>query len=212
MQGFPMSAFYQVHKRKALVIGISDYSELRELPGLDGFADLEEVKKDVKVVEQGLRRLGFERNDIVTLLDPMLSDIKIETKQLAIDVIRSQREGENTLIFCYYAGHGCQENFTKILLNSNHGAFKYPLEKILRDIACTDGSYVISLFDCCRERLPQELMRGLGAVDEDEDFINEPVSSENLIITFGCMPSDGVPAKSTISKAYFRHLRHSARV
>ena len=47
---------------------------------MDGFADLEEVKKDVKVVEQGLRRLGFERNDIVTLLDPMLSDIKIETK------------------------------------------------------------------------------------------------------------------------------------
>ena len=107
VQGFPMSAFYEVHKRKALVIGISDYSDLRDLQGMDGFADLEEVKKDVKVVEQGLRRLGFERNDIVTLLDPMLSDIKIETKQLAIDVIRSQREGENTLVFCYYAGHGC---------------------------------------------------------------------------------------------------------
>ena len=97
-------------------------------------------------------------------------------------------------------------------MNTQEGAYKYPLEKILRDIACTDGSYVMALFDCCRERLPQEEMRGRSTYDEDEDILNEPKNEENLIITFGCMPSAGVPAKSTVARAYFRHLRHSARV
>ena len=70
----------------------------------------------------------------------------------------------------------------------------------------------MALFDCCRERLPKEEMRGRSTYDEDEDIINEPKSEENLIITFGCMPTAGVPAKSTVARSYFRHLRHSARV
>jgi hypothetical protein len=30
-------------------------------------------------------------------------------------------------------------------------------------------------------------------------------------MTFGCRPSDGVPAKSTIAKAYFRYLKKAAQ-
>ena len=119
VQGFRMSEFYEIHQRKALIIGISDYSELRKMGAwTEGFSDLPEVKKDIKVVSQGLRRLGFSRNNITMLLDPQIDDIKLETKQIAIDVIKNNREGENTLVFVYYAGHGCDENFTKILLNT----------------------------------------------------------------------------------------------
>lgn len=119
MQGFRMSEFYEIHQRKALIIGISDYSELRKMGAwTESFSDLPEVKKDIKVVSQGLRRLGFSRNNITMLLDPQIDDIKLETKQIAIDVIKNNREGENTLVFVYYAGHGCDENFTKILLNT----------------------------------------------------------------------------------------------
>ena len=60
-----MSAFFQPQKRKALVIGISDYFELRQQEGKDGFIDLPEVHKDVKVVTAGLRRLNFAKEDIV---------------------------------------------------------------------------------------------------------------------------------------------------
>lgn len=119
VQGFRMSEFYEIHQRKALIIGISDYSELRKMGAwTESFSDLPEVKKDIKVVSQGLRRLGFSRNNITMLLDPQIDDIKLETKQIAIDVIKNNREGENTLVFVYYAGHGCDENFTKILLNT----------------------------------------------------------------------------------------------
>ena len=34
---------------------------------------------------------------------------------------------------------------------------------------------------------------------------------ENLVITYGCQPSDGVPIKSTLAKSYFRWLRKSAK-
>lgn len=103
------------------------------------------------------------------------------------------------------------DNTTYMVLN---GKRPYPLEKMLRSFAQSDGSYVISVFDCCREKLPASQTRGLGA-SEDFDggdmFLAAPEDSqENLIMTFGCRPSAGVPAKSTIAKAYFKYLRHSA--
>ena len=35
--------------------------------------------------------------------------------------------------------------------------------------------------------------------------------SDNFILTYGCQPSSGVPAKSTIAKSYFRYLRASSK-
>lgn len=69
----------------------------------------------------------------------------------------------------------------------------------------------MALLDCCREKLPQEKMRG-GNPYNDDGILAKPDENENLIITFGCQPSEGVPAKSTIAKAYFRHLRRSANI
>ena len=46
-------------------------------------------------------------------------------------------------------------------------------------------------------------------VDEQE-WIGQPIGSqENIIITYGCQPSDGVPQKSSLAKHYFRYLRKS---
>ena len=117
----------------------------------------------------------------------------------------------NTLVFVYYAGHGIMDNTTYMVLN---GKRFYPLEKMLRSFAQSDGSYVVSVFDCCREKLPPSQTRGLNTTDFDEGdmFLAAPEDSqENLIMTFGCRPSAGVPAKSTIAKSYFRYLRNSAK-
>ena len=68
----------------------------------------------------------------------------------------------------------------------------YPLEKQLRCIAKQEGSYVVSVFDCCREKILASSMRGGGGQGgEEEDDTNEILgqptfSHENFIITYGC--------------------------
>lgn len=86
---------------------------------------------------------------------------------------------------------------------------KYPLESQLRAISNVENSYIVALFDCCRERISDNLrqvLRNSGAQetpDEDDGGVN-------LIISFGCKPSSGVPGKSTIAVNYFEHLQRMA--
>ena len=109
------------------------------------------------------------------------------------------------------------DNSTYCVVN---GPRMYPMEKNLRALAKMEGSYVVAVFDCCREKLPAAPMRGGGGGNQaaalDDDGSNEMLvqpqgSHENFIITYGCQPSAGVALKSTIAKTYFRYLRHSSQ-
>ena len=84
----------------------------------------------------------------------------------------------------------------------------YPLEMQLRTLARVPSSYVVAIFDCCRQNMsaamrgvtdPEDIKLGLK---EDDDI--------NLYMSFGCAPSDSVPAKSTLVENYFLHLRKQA--
>ena len=97
---------------------------------------------------------------------------------------------ENTLVFIYYAGHGQSDNYSFAMLNE---AKLFPLEQQVRVLARMKGSYVIALFDCCREKAKTGLGHGSSSSDQQEDFI----------ITFGCPPTSTVPARSTIAHEYF---------
>ena len=68
------------------------------------------------------------------------------------------------MIFMYYAGHGGMvNNYLVSVLNEKRN---YPIEKQLRTIAEEANSYVVALFDCCRETLPQA-SRGGGDTGPD---------------------------------------------
>ena len=95
---------------------------------------------------------------------------------------------------------------TKCILN---GPKMYPLERQLRIIAKADGSYVMCMFDCCRDMIKNATKRGDG--DGDDFDMDEGISHQNFVGTFGCQPSDGVAQKSTIAKGYFRCLRMMAK-
>ena len=108
------------------------------------------------------------------------------------------------------------DNTTFAVLN---GKKCYPLERMLRALATAEGSYVCAVFDCCREKMPSSAFRGSGQADgaaelDDDTGINllgaPAETQENIIMTFGCRPSAGVPAKSTIARTYFRYLRKAA--
>ena len=53
------------------------------------------------------------------------------------------------------------------------------------------NTYIVTIFDFCREELPKDEIRGGGEQEAE-------VKRQNFYVTFGCPPSQGVPAKSTI--------------
>lgn len=68
--GMPKSAYFRVGKKKAIIIGCSEYDELRQIEGKEGFADLPEALNDIKVVKASLKRLGFFKENIDILVNP----------------------------------------------------------------------------------------------------------------------------------------------
>lgn len=133
--------------------------------------------------------------------DPDYQQVKIAIDRASQEVYENFQEGSNTLLFVYYAGHGMMDNSTYCVLN---GARMYPLEKQLRSLAKADGSYVVAVFDCCREKLKKKASRGFNpnemkwnTLEDDSEWLGAPKGSqENFIVTYGCQPSDGVPQKS----------------
>ena len=75
----------------------------------------------------------------------------------------------------------------------------YDLEGRLRALGSIPGSFVIGIFDCCRDAFDQTIfppveLRGVGS-EETEQLI-EP--GQNVFLIFGCQATKGVPADSEI--------------
>jgi len=153
-RGIHVNEFFRIHRRKAIVIGCSSYDKLRQIEGFEGFQDIPESLEDVKFVKTGLRHLHFKMEDISVLTDPSWVDIKLELSKTGNDIVEKyEHEQLNTLLFVYYAGHGSMKNSTSAMLNSEQkNRCSYNLELTMRTLArTTKGSYVIGVFDCCRE-------------------------------------------------------------
>ena len=205
--GHPRRAYFNYTKMKALVIVVSDYSTLREEEGKERYLDLPSTITDAAKIEKGLKHLGFAEEDIVVLKEPKWNQVHTAILTLATELSKANADGERTLLFAYYAGHGMADQHLQVQLNETK---RYPMEKMLRSIAKMDGSYVMGLFDCCRERIVAEPSRGGGEADDDGMAAagnSLPEQQENFIITYGCPPTEGVPAKSTIAKAYIKFLK-----
>ena len=86
--------------------------------------------------------------------------------QLTIYTNWSQRR-EYTLVFVYYAGHGILTQTTNalcngyLLKNGTKGKLsktRYDLEHRLRALGQEEGGYILGIFDCCREKLSQDML------------------------------------------------------
>ena len=113
--------------------------------------------------------------------EPTYAEIKKALYLVQNKIFFAGEEGEKTLLFVYYAGHGIQANMTEIITNGG-SKFKYPLEKMLRCFGSIKGAFVFSLFDCCRERVNAELekkFRGLRTPAGDDEVALSGI--ENII-------------------------------
>ena len=71
----------------------------------------------------------------------------------------------------------------------------------MRTLSKAEGSYIIALFDCCREKIKVPKANSSSA---------QSGTDENFIMTFGCPPTQTVAARSTIAKAYFTFMRDAS--
>ena len=87
----------------------------------------------------------------------------------------------------YYAGHGvmCKNVNNIVVLEQNEKKRLYKLEEMSRSLSNLPGSYIITIFDCCREYMapPNTATRGLDATPVPEEHKR---SDTNLILINGC--------------------------
>ena len=67
-------------------------------------------------------------------------------------VYTNSKNGEKTMVFIYYAGHGACDNNTYVICGEGK---MFALEKSMRILGRMADSYVIGLFDCCREKIDE---------------------------------------------------------
>ena len=77
----------------------------------------------------------------------------------------NERNNEHTFLLLYYAGHGLQDTMSLAACNEDKN---YPIERQLRILATIKKSYIVGVFDCCRQKC-KSMKRGT----EDEEEIKE---------------------------------------
>ena len=87
----------------------------------------------------------------------------------------------------------------------------YNLEARLRSLADLDNSYVIGIFDCCREAYDESMFppvatRGGDGNEEREVMVEK---GKNLFLIFGCPSNRGVPASSKIAYQFFKIIEEA---
>ena len=85
------------------------------------------------------------------------------------------------------------------------------MEARLRALGNLDNSYVIGIFDCCRDAYDERIFPpkadrgGIGNATRDV----EVEKGRNVFLIFGCPSNKSVPAKSQIASQFFDVLARS---
>ena len=99
----------------------------------------------------------------------------------------------------------CKNINNIVVLESEEKKRFFKLEDFTRILSKIKGSYILTIFDCCREYVPYKdpSTRGLNGDDYDEDPKKYLHSDTNYIIVNGCAPNKTVPGYSFISRGFF---------
>ena len=100
----------------------------------------------------------------------------------------------------------------------------FNLEGRTRILATIKNTYVVALFDCCREKMTcKDIVNGKTTTsggpsrggtdkssmdqDKDDQKYEDDGKARNLIIVFGCMPFDRTPADSKLIVQFFQMVK-----
>jgi len=103
-------------------------------------------------------------------------------------LLANSAEGEKTLLWFYYAGHGVMKNLVYAVCTDDSAP--YPLEAQLMNLSKTKDCYVLGIFDCCRTPHPGRHRGAAGGSDDDNEHpMKESKSPHNYIFYYGCLPN-----------------------
>jgi len=94
--------------------------------------------------------MGFE--DIRELHDPNYLEMHKTISGLGSEMMENDEDDEKTLLFIYYSGHGMMDTRLHSVVNDKKRE-RFPLETKIRNLATIRNNYIISVFDCCREKI-----------------------------------------------------------
>ena len=145
--------------------------------------------------------INFE--SVISTQNPDVSQMDsawLEIKNLAWRA--SKGESPPTLLYVYYGGHGVMQNTTFMVLNEADPYQRFfDLEQRLQTLSKFANFFVVGIFDCCREPLPDTFKSIQSEVDSNSS------GDQNLYITFGSVPLKGVLASSTLAKNYIKCIK-----
>ena len=153
--------YFSPDRRQSLILGNFDYSAIRFMvvdkdgnPKEKGFADLPEVQQDMEVFSSNIQQYGFDPDfDIVQKTNLSMDAIKKTLAMYSRRIADNSDSNKKTLTLVYYGGHGMmKDNMSQIVMpDSKKKIPLYNLESRLRSLGELDNSFVIGIFDCCRE-------------------------------------------------------------
>lgn len=115
-------------------------------------------------MESFFKTLGF--NKVVTTLDADWDTINGAYTEVSRQLAKAHKDKSHAtkiLLFVYYSGHGVMDTTTKLVVNEEDADLRYfPLESKLSILSGYRNTYIVTIFDCCREKLPKEEQRGEG--------------------------------------------------
>ena len=171
---------------------------------------------DVNTFSSKILDFGFDKKDVIKEENVNNKQIRAHIQKYMRTLEENKNKKKKTLVVIYFAGHGVmlknQNNI--VVLDKDKKKRYFNLELWSRSLSSIEGSYIITIFDCCREYMPVPTTRGIGSNEEDaEHDVSAPENPEdmmhsytNLILINGCAPNKTVPGYSFIAEGFLKTL------
>lgn len=193
----------------AVSISSESYCELRRLKDYSEYRNLEHLRKDRFLFEHGANCLGI--SDIRHLRDPDRDELLRLFKRLTAECKASYAAGKRTAIIFMYAGHGIMSDMTFALMNTiDPKKMLFPIEKKVRQLAELQSTYVISLFNCCRDKVKIAKSKGGQTVVEANNLLEKDPykDTRNAFLVYGRPPLDLLPQSTQIVSDFFELMKN----
>jgi tetratricopeptide (TPR) repeat protein len=175
-------------KKYALLVGVSEYASLRELPG---------ARNDVVALRDALTGGGFDTSGITLMtngsagrLNPTAANIVNEVEKL----VRKAREEDTVLLA--FAGHGFQlkgesgNYFCAAESRADRPETMVPLTMVLKELAQCKSRRKVLMVDACRNDPFAEGERGKSWAKKVKNRLQLDLPSEgDIIVMFSCSPA-----------------------
>jgi len=146
---------------------------------------------------RGCNELGIALDNVHIQFDLSRQEFQKLFTKINSQASDNSDAGLRTLFLLLFGGHGSQKTNNFAMCNSDVKVeTKFPFEQFARTLSTYPDSYVVCIFDACREDMPDAL-RGKNAADDDE-------SPGNLIMVLGCPPGGSVQAESSAIVEFFQ--------